>query len=64
MRDVKVVIFLEKARNPFAGMVGWLERLRDVRFNRKQDIGERSASRSPEKHVRLRDVRLVNLLKR
>jgi hypothetical protein len=38
MREVKVVIFREKARNPIGGMTGWLEILRDVRFNRKQDI--------------------------
>jgi hypothetical protein len=38
IRDVKVVIFLEKARNPIAGMVGWLEIFSDVSFNRKQEI--------------------------
>jgi hypothetical protein len=32
-REVKVVMFLEKARNPFAAMVSWLERSRGVRFN-------------------------------
>jgi hypothetical protein len=45
-------------------MVGRLEILSDVMFNRKQEIWERGALKSLWIHVRLRDVRLVNLLKR
>jgi hypothetical protein len=39
-----------------------VERLSDVMFNGKQEIWRRSLSRSPWKRVRLREVRLVNLL--
>jgi hypothetical protein len=35
VREVKVVVFLEKARNPSAGMVCLLERLSDVSFKGK-----------------------------
>jgi hypothetical protein len=48
MREVKVVIFLEKARNPIEGMVGLSDRLSDVRFF-NGGIWQRSASRSPWK---------------
>jgi hypothetical protein len=36
--EIKVVIVWDKTRNPFAGMVGWLERLSDLRFNGKREI--------------------------
>jgi hypothetical protein len=62
VREVKVVIFCEKARNPFAGMVYLQEILSDVSFNGKQEIWMRSVSRSML--LRLRELRLVNLLKR
>jgi hypothetical protein len=64
-RDVKVVIFLEKVSNPLEGKVdsvNLLERLSDVMFNGKRAIWQRSWLRSPWKCVRLREVRLVNLL--
>jgi hypothetical protein len=65
VREVNVVIFWEKARNPFAGTVRWLERLSDVIFNDgKREILRRRASRSPWKRVRLRELRFVNLSKR
>jgi len=35
LREVKDVTFCEKARKPVAGMIGWLERLREVIFNGK-----------------------------
>ena len=38
VREVTVVINLDKTRNPFAGMVDWLESLRDLNFNGKVDI--------------------------
>jgi hypothetical protein len=39
LSEVKVVMFLEKARKPIAGILAWLERLRDLRwFNGKQEI--------------------------
>jgi hypothetical protein len=66
VREVKVVIFFEKARNPFAGMVGWLERLSEVTFNGKQEILIRSLSSSMPGVLRLRELRelkLGNLLK-
>jgi hypothetical protein len=68
VREVKVVIFCEKARNPFAGMVCWQEILSDVSFNGKQEILRRSVSLS-RLLLRcmlwmLRELRLVNLLKR
>jgi hypothetical protein len=71
VRDVKVVIFLEKVSNPLEGKVdsvNLLERLSDVMFNGKRAIWQRSLLRtSPRKGVRLRvvmlrEVRLVNLL--
>lgn len=66
VREVKVVIFLEKIRNPFKGMVCWLERLRDLRGKGELEIWMRSASRlvSLEMRVRLREVRFGNLWKR
>jgi hypothetical protein len=48
IREVKVVICLEKARNPYAGSEGWWERLSDVRYF-NGGIFERSESRSPWK---------------
>jgi hypothetical protein len=65
VRDVKVVIFFEKVSNPLNGMVDLvdlLETLSDVMFNGKRAIWRRSLLRSPRKRVRLREVRLVNLL--
>ncbi|MCI07322.1 hypothetical protein A2U01_0028388 [Trifolium medium] len=63
-REVKVVIFWEKIRSPSGGMVHWqLEKLSDLTCKGKQDISVRSASRSPVKCVRSREVRLVNLWK-
>jgi hypothetical protein len=38
VREIKDVIFLAKARNPFAGIVDWFERLRDLRCNGKVEI--------------------------
>jgi hypothetical protein len=35
VREIKVVIFFEKARNPLAGMVDWKEIWSDVSFNGK-----------------------------
>jgi hypothetical protein len=46
MREVKVVIFLEKARRPFAGILSWLERLSDVIFNGKRETWVRRLFRS------------------
>jgi hypothetical protein len=65
VRDVKVVIFFEKVSNPLKGMVdlvNLLERLSDVMFNGKRAIWRRNLLRSPPKRLRLREVRLVNLL--
>jgi Leu/Phe-tRNA-protein transferase len=64
VREVKVVIFCEKARSiPFAGLMVYLQEiLSDVSFNGKQEIWMRSVSRSML--LRLRELRLVNLLKR
>jgi len=64
VREVTVVINLDKTRNPFAGMVDWLESLRDLNFNGQVDIWQRSASRSPEKCSKLREVRFGNLSNR
>ncbi|MCI18645.1 hypothetical protein A2U01_0039800, partial [Trifolium medium] len=61
--EVKDVIFLEKARNPFSGNLGWLDSLRDLRRNGKVEIRVRSALRSPSKRVRLREVRFGNLVR-
>jgi len=47
LREVKVEIFWEKDCNLLEGMVDLLERLSDVRFNRKRDIWHRSLLRSP-----------------
>lgn len=49
VREVKVVVFLENASNPFAGMVCWSERLSDVSFKGK--------------YIWHRSLRLVNLQK-
>jgi hypothetical protein len=38
VREVNVVIFWDKARNPFRGMVEWLERSNDLRFKGKKEI--------------------------
>jgi hypothetical protein len=38
VREVKVLIFWEKSRNPFVGMVCLLDRLIVVSFNGKQEI--------------------------
>jgi hypothetical protein len=38
VREVNVVIFLDKARNPIKGMVMWFERFSDLRFKGKQEI--------------------------
>jgi hypothetical protein len=54
-------------RNPNAGKVGLLERLRDVRREKERGgIRERSAFRSPppRKAERSRELRFGNLLKR
>lgn len=59
--EVKVVIFRERTRNPFAGMVGLLERLSDVRFNEKRESWQRTVLRQPLYKVKSREVRLVNL---
>jgi len=45
LREVKVVTFLEKARNPLTGMVGLLEILSDVIFKGEQEILRRSLLR-------------------
>jgi hypothetical protein len=64
-RDVKVVMFWEKARNPFAGKVCWLEILSNVSFfNGKQEILRRCMSRLQLYPERSRELRLVNLLRR
>jgi len=64
VREVTVVINLDKTCNPFAGMVDWLESLRDLNFNGQVDIWQRRASRSLEKFSKLRKVRFGNLLNR
>jgi hypothetical protein len=64
LREVKVVIFLDKARSPFVGMVDWLESLRDLRLKEKVEIWLRSASRLvglESMDVRSREVRFWNL---
>jgi hypothetical protein len=38
VREVKVVIFCEKYRNPFAGMVSSPDIMSEVSFNGKRDI--------------------------
>jgi hypothetical protein len=46
VREVKVVIFLDKARNPFAGNLGWYDSLRDLSLNGNLEIWQRMALRS------------------
>jgi uncharacterized protein YpiB (UPF0302 family) len=58
VREVKVVIFCEKVLNALAVMY---EILSDVSFNGKREICKRSMSMLP---LRLRELMLVNLLKR
>jgi len=63
VREVKVVIFLEKARNLFVGKV-WLPITSDVSFfNGKLEIKRRLLSTSMLLQMS-RDVRCVNLLRR
>lgn len=65
IREVKVVIFLEKACNPLAGILDRLERLSDVSvLNGKLEIWQRSLLGLPMKEERSREVRLLNLWKR
>src|ERR1044072_2927811 len=66
VREVKVLIFSAKARNPFAGNPRWLERWSDLRPCKegKREIWRRRASRSPWKWVRSREVRLGKRWKR
>jgi hypothetical protein len=64
VREVKVVVFWEKARNPSAGMVGRKERLSDVSFSGIQEISPRIALMSPQNNERSREMRFVNLWKR
>jgi hypothetical protein len=63
VREVKVVMFWEKARNPLTVMGCW-EISSDLRFNGKREISSRSMLMLPLKPERLREIRLVNLWKR
>jgi hypothetical protein len=45
-------------------MVAWMERTSVVSFNGKVEIWQRILLRSPLEGVRLREVRLVSLLRR
>jgi len=66
MREVKGnLVFSTKFRNPDAGKVGWLERLRKVRREREheRETRRRSKLRSPRKRERSREVRFRNLWK-
>jgi hypothetical protein len=47
VKEVKVVIFLDKARNPFAGNWVWFESLSDLRLNGNLEIWQRRLLRSP-----------------
>ncbi|MCI17020.1 hypothetical protein A2U01_0038167 [Trifolium medium] len=61
VREVKVVIFLDKARNPSAGNVEWSDSLSDLSLNGSLEIWQRRVLRSPWKLVISREVRLGNL---
>jgi hypothetical protein len=64
VREVTVVIYLDKTRNPSAGILGWLENFRDLSFNGQVEIWQRRELRSPEKCVKWREVRFGNLSNR
>jgi hypothetical protein len=61
VREVKVVIFLDKARNPSAGNVEWSDSLSDLSLNGNVEIWQRRVLRSPWEVVIWREVRLGNL---
>lgn len=62
VREVKVLLRI--VFNPSARKVGWLVRLRDVRWETEGGKRERSAIRSPQKLERSTEVRFGNLWKR
>lgn len=64
VREVTVVIYLDKIRNHSAGMVDWFENMRDLSFNEQVEIWQRRELRSPEKCVKWREVRFGNLSNR
>jgi hypothetical protein len=61
VREVKVVIFLDKARNPSAGNVEWSDILSDLSLNGNLEIWQRRVLRSPWELMIWREVRLGNL---
>jgi hypothetical protein len=61
VREVKVVIFLDKARNPSAGNVEWSDSLSDLSLNGNLEIWQRRVLRSPWELMIWREVRLGNL---
>ncbi|PNX62355.1 hypothetical protein L195_g052940, partial [Trifolium pratense] len=62
MREVKVVMFCEKARNPLVGNGNTLRRWSHVTLSEKVEIWQRRLSRYSLEI--LREVRLGNLRKR